>query len=113
MRVAFQELLKTANHRHATARFPGEFALWLLFLVLAGMPAFGHNAGVSSSEISVNGRVVAIEINALARDYEKAAGVRISEAGSGAGNAVALAVLTPAVLSYVRRHAEGVLDDVP
>ena len=62
MRGAFQEPLKTGNHRHATARFPGEFALWLLLLVLAGMPAYGHNAGVSSSEISVNGRVVAIEI---------------------------------------------------
>src|SRR4051812_2044787 len=112
MRGAFQEPLKTGNHRHATARFPGEFALWLLLLVLAGMPAYGHNAGVSSSEISVKGRVVAIEINALARDYEKAAGVRIS-AGSGSVNAVALAVMTPAVLSYVRSHAEVLSDDVP
>ena len=113
MRGAFQEPLKTAKHRHATARFPGEFALWLLLFVLAGMPAYGHNAGVSSSEISVNGRVVTIEINALARDYEKAAGVRISEAGSGSVNAVALAVMTPAVLSYVRSHAEVLSDDVP
>jgi hypothetical protein len=40
------------------------------------MPAYAHDAGVSSSEISVNGRVVAVEINALARDFEKAAGVR-------------------------------------
>src|SRR6202045_5489438 len=113
MRVAFQEPLKTGNHRHAAARFPGEFALWLLLLVLAGIPAYAHIAGVSSSEISVNGRVVTIEINALARDYEKAAGVRISEAGSGLVNAVALAVMTPAVLSYVRSHAEVLSDDGP
>src|ERR1700722_13195886 len=113
MRGAFQEPLKTAKHRHPTTRFPGKFALWLLLLGLAGMPAYAHNAGVSSSEISVNGRVVAIEINALARDYEKAAGVRISEAGSGSVNAVALAVMTPAVLSYVRSHAEVLSDDVP
>jgi hydrogenase/urease accessory protein HupE len=113
MRGAFPEPLKTANHRHPTTRFPGKFALWLLLLGLAGMPAYAHTAGVSSSEISVNGRVVAIEINALARDYEKAAGVRISEAGSGAVNAVALAVMTPAVLSYVRSHAEVLSDDVP
>src|SRR3984957_19796482 len=113
MRGAFQEPLKTANRRHPTTRFPGKFALWLLLLGLAGIPAYAHTAGVSSSEISVDGRVVGIEIDALAGDYEEAAGVRISEAGSGAVNAVALAVMTPAMLSYVRRHAEGVLDDVP
>jgi hydrogenase/urease accessory protein HupE len=113
MRGAFQEALKTANHRHPTIRFPGKFALWLLLLVLAGIPAYAHIAGVSSSEISVNGRVVTIEINALARDYEKAAGVRISEEGSGPVNAVALAVMTPAVLSYVRSHAEVLSDDGP
>ena len=113
MRGAFQEPLKTANHRHPIVRFSSKFALWLLLLVLAGIPAYAHVAGVSSSEISVNGRVVAIEINALARDYEKAAGVRISEAGSGSVNAVALAVMTPAVLSYVRSHAEVLSDDVP
>ena len=113
MRGAFQEPLKTANHRHPTIRVPGKFALWLLLLVLAGIPAYAHVAGVSSSEISVNGRVVTIEINALARDYEKAAGVRISEAGSGLVNAVALAVMTPAVLSYVRSHAEVLSDDGP
>ena len=113
MRGAFHEPLKTANHRHPTTRFPSGFALWLLLLVLDGMPAYAHNAGVSSSEISVNGRVVAIEINALARDYEKAANVRISEAGPGSVNAVALAVMAPAVLSYARSHAEVLSDDVP
>ena len=74
--------------------------------------AYAHNAGVSSSEISVNGRVVAIEINALARDYEKAANVRISEAGLGSVNAVALAVMAPAVLGYARSHAEVLSGDV-
>lgn len=113
MRGALHEPLKTANHQHPTTRFPCEFALWLLLLVLDGMPAYAHNAGVSSSEISVKGRVVAIEINALARDFEKAANVRISEAGPGSVNAVALAVMAPAVLSYARSHAEVLSDDVP
>jgi len=113
MRGAFQEPLKTANHRRPIVRFSSKFALWLLLLVLAGIPAYAHVAGVSSSEISVNGRVVTIEINALGRDYEKAASVRISEAGSGLVNAVALAVMTPAVLSYVRSHAEVLSDDGP
>src|SRR5215831_13681598 len=102
MRGAFREPPKTADHRHRITKSSGEFVL----LVLAGMPAYAHDAGVSSSEISVNGRVVAVEINALARDYEKAAGARISEAGSGSVNAVALAVMTPALLSYVRSHAQ-------
>jgi hydrogenase/urease accessory protein HupE len=113
MRGAFREPLNTVDHRHRTTRFPGEFGLRLLLLVLAGMPAYAHDAGVSSSEISVNGRVVAVEINALARDFEKAAAVRISEAGSGSVNAVALAVMTPAVLGYVRSHVEVLSDDVP
>jgi hydrogenase/urease accessory protein HupE len=113
MRGAFHEPLKTANRRHSATRFSSEFALWLLLFVLDWMPAYAHNAGVSSSEISVNGRVVAIEINALARDYEKAASVRISEAGPGSVNAVALAVVAPAVLSYARSHAEVLSDDVP
>src|SRR5215831_5287551 len=113
MRGAFREPPKTADHRHRITKSSGEFVLRLLLLVLAGMPAYAHDAGVSSSEISVNGRVVAVEINALARDYEKAAGVRISEAGSGSVNAVALAVMAPAVLGYVRSHAEVLSDDVP
>jgi hydrogenase/urease accessory protein HupE len=109
MRGASPEPLRTDDYRHRSTRLPGEFALWLLLLVL---PAYSHDAGVSSSEISVNGRVVAIEINALARDYEKAAGVRISEKGSGSVNAVALAVMAPALLNYVRSHAQVLADDV-
>ena len=112
MRDAF-EPLKIASRQQPTSGLQGEFALWFLLLVLAGMPAYAHDAGVSSSEISVNGRVVAIEINALARDYEKATNVRISEARSGSVNAVALAVMAPAVLGYVRSHAEVLSDDVP
>ena len=112
MRDAFQPL-KTPSRQQPTSGLQGEFVLWFLLLVLAGMPAYAHDAGVSSSEISVNGRVVAIEINALARDYEKATNVRISEARSGSVNAVALAVMAPAVLGYVRSHAEVLSDDVP
>jgi hydrogenase/urease accessory protein HupE len=113
MSGAFHEPAKTANRRHPATRFSAEFAFWLGLLVLAGMPAYAHNAGVSSSDISVNGRVVAIEINALGRDYEKAANVRISEAGSGIVNPVALAVMAPAVLSYARSHAEVFSDGIP
>src|SRR5215467_12490044 len=117
MRCAFTQPMKIADGRRRTTRFPGEFALWLLqfslWFVLLVLPASSHNAGVSSSEISVNGRVVAVEINALARDYEKAAGVRISEARSGSVNAVALAVMTPALLRYMRSHAQVLSDDVP
>ena len=104
---------KTCDHWYWIMRFSGEFALRALLLALAAMPACAHDAGVSSSEISVNGRVVAIEINALARDYEKAANVRISEARSGSVNAVALAVMAPALLGYVRSHVEVLSGDVP
>ena len=112
MRDAF-EPLKTPSRQQPTSGLQGNFVLGFLLLVLAGIPAYAHDAGVSSSEISVNGRVVAIEINALARDYEKATNVRISEARSGSVNAVALAVMAPAVLGYVRSHAEVLSDDVP
>jgi hydrogenase/urease accessory protein HupE len=113
MRAAFSEPLKTAGHGQRTSRFSGQFVLRFLLVLLAAVPAYAHDAGVSSSEISVNGRVVAVEINALARDYEKAAGVRISEAGSGSVNAVALAVMTPALLGYVRGHVGVFSDGVP
>ena len=112
MRDAF-EPLKTASRHQPTSGLQGESVLWFLLLVLAGMPAYAHDAGVSSSEIRVNGRVVAVEINALARDYEKATNVRISEARSGSVNAIALAVMAPAVLGYVRSQAEVLSDDVP
>ena len=43
MRDASREPQKTADYRHRTAKFRVEFALWLLLLVLAGMPAYAHN----------------------------------------------------------------------
>ena len=52
----------------------------------------------------VHGRTVEVEINALGRDYEKSAGVRITEAGSGEVNRVALAVMAPSVLTYIGDH---------
>jgi len=84
----------------------------ILLLLVTALPAYAHDAGVSSSQISVNGRVVTVEINAHARDFEKAAGVRIAETGSGSVNAVALAVMAPRVIDYARRHAEVLADDV-
>src|SRR5260370_38943420 len=71
---------------------------------IAPWEAQAHNAGVSTSRIVVHGRTVEVEINALGRDYEKSAGVRITEAGSGEVNRVALAVMGPSVLAYIGDH---------
>jgi hydrogenase/urease accessory protein HupE len=86
-------------------KMPGALILaGLAFAALAAVPAQAHNAGVSTSRITINDRSVSVEINALGRDYEKAAGVRFLEAGSGVVNPVALAVMAPAVLTYVGDH---------
>ncbi len=110
MSAVFGEPPKTAS-RNRIIGIPGKFRSWLLLFVLAGQPAYAHDTGVSSSQISVDGRVVTVEINAHARDYEKAAGVRIAETASGSVNAVALAVMAPKVLEYVRSHAEVLADN--
>lgn len=112
MRAVLREPPPAMGNRHRTTGFRRKFRSWLLLFVLAGQPAHAHDAGVSSSLISVNGRVVMVEINAHARDYEKAAGVRIAETGSGSVNAVALAVMAPTLLDYVRGHVEVLSGDV-
>ncbi len=71
--------------------------------MLAACQAYAHTAGVSTSRIAVHGRTVELEINALGRDYEKAAGVRIAER-TGEVNPVALAAMAPAILGYVGNH---------
>jgi hypothetical protein len=71
--------------------------------LLAAWQAHAHTAGVSTSRIGVHGRTIELEINALGRDYQKAAGVRIAEA-SGEVNPVALSVMAPAILGYVTEH---------
>lgn len=76
----------------------------VIFAALAVRPAQAHVAGVSTSRIVIRGRTVDIEINALGRDYEKAAGVRITEAASGIVNPVALAVMALPVLTYLGDH---------
>ena len=76
----------------------------LAFTALAALPAQAHNAGVSTSRLAIRDRTVNVEINALGLDYEKAAGVRLIETGSGVVNAVALAVMAPSILSYVDDH---------
>jgi hypothetical protein len=63
--------------------------------------AHAHNAGVSTSRIEIRGRAIDVEINALARDYEIATGVRIADKGSGEVNPVALAVMAPVIVNYV------------
>ena len=75
----------------------------LALAALAVLPAQAHNAGVSTSRLTISERSVSVEINALGLDYEKAAGVRLIEAGSGVVNAVALAVMAPSVLTLCRR----------
>ena len=82
---------------------------WLLpaclAVALAGATAaLAHKAGVSTSRITLHGRTVDVEINALGLDFEKAAGVRIVDEKSGTVNAVALAVTAPSVLAYVAEH---------
>src|SRR6202051_3661740 len=72
--------------------------------ILAMSPAQAHNAGVSTSRVAIHGRTVDVEINALGRDYEMAAGVRIADKGSGEINPVALAVMAPSILGYVGAH---------
>jgi hypothetical protein len=67
--------------------------------ILAMSPAQAHNAGVSTSRVAIHGRTIDVEINALGRDYETAAGVRVADKGSGEVNPVALAVMTPSILS--------------
>jgi hydrogenase/urease accessory protein HupE len=82
-------------------------ALILAALALTAVdvsPVQAHNAGVSTSRLTISERTVSIEVNALGLDYEKAAGVRLIEAGSGVVNAVALAVMAPSVLSYAGDH---------
>ncbi len=112
MRSVFGEPPKARFDRHRTVGFlRNKYLSWLFLFALPGQPAHAHDAGISSSLISVNGRVVSVEINAHARDYEKAAGVRIAETASGSVNAVALAVMAPRVLEYSRSHAEVLADD--
>ena len=111
MRAVFGEPPK-AGSRNRIIGIPGKFRSWLLLFVFAGQPAYAHDAGVSSAEISINGRVVTVEINAHARDYEKATGLKIAETGSGSVNAVALAVMAPKVIDYTRSHAEVLAGDV-
>ena len=79
--------------------------------VIVVSPALAHNAGVSTSRIVVAGRTIEAEINALARDYEQAAGVRIADKGSGEVNPVALSVMAPAILSYVGGHVAVLASD--
>jgi hydrogenase/urease accessory protein HupE len=79
---------------------------------LAGLVAIGvmspvgaHKTGVSTSRIELDGRRVAVEVNGLGRDFERAAGVRIAEQRSGDVNPVALALNGSKLTRYVVEHA--------
>jgi hydrogenase/urease accessory protein HupE len=87
---------------HALSR--GFVVTGIALAILATSPAHAHNAGVSTSRVAIHGRTIDVEINALGRDYETAAGVRIADKGSGEVNPVALAVMAPSILRYVDGH---------
>ena len=80
---------------HSTKRALHTFLLaaFVATLAAAAGSVHAHNAGVSSARIVVEGRTVEVEINALGRDFEQAAGVRIAEK-SGEINPVALSLMT-------------------
>ena len=79
----------------------------LAVLVAIGVTsvASAHKAGVSTARIDLDGRRVAVEINGLGRDFEKATGVRIAERRSGDVNPVALAINGSKLTGYVIAHA--------
>jgi hydrogenase/urease accessory protein HupE len=80
------------------------FAAAVFAVATASGAAHAHNAGVSSSRIVVGGHTVDVEINALGRDFEQAAAVRIVDKATGEINPVALALMAPAIRSYVDEH---------
>jgi hydrogenase/urease accessory protein HupE len=91
--------MAAATMSRAGHRAPAAAALIAL---LSAHAAAAHNAGVSTSRVAIRDRAVEVEINANAVDYEKAAGARIVGTGSGSVNPVALAVMAPRILKYVR-----------
>ena len=79
------------------------FVAFAVCLATASGIAQAHNAGVSSARIVVDDRTVEVEINALGRDFEQAAGVRIADK-LGEINPVALSLMAPTISSYVGEH---------
>lgn len=65
------------------ALFRGFVVAGMVVAILAMSPVQAHNAGVSTSRIAIRERTVDVEINALGRDYETAAGVRIADKDRG------------------------------
>src|ERR1700730_18949538 len=61
------------------ALFRGFVVAGMAVAILAMSPAQAHNAGVSTSRVAIHGRTIDVEINALGRDYETAAGGRIAD----------------------------------
>jgi hydrogenase/urease accessory protein HupE len=90
---------------HSTKRALHTFLLaaFVATLAAAAGSVHAHNAGVSSARIVVEGRTVEVEINALGRDFEQAAGVRIADK-SGEINPVALSLMASTIGSYVGEH---------
>jgi hypothetical protein len=92
----------------ALMSFMGQHTLLVLvgvtFTALSTCSAEAHNTGMSTSRLVIHGRTLEVEINALGRDYERAAGVRLTEAASGVVNPVALSVMAPSLLAYIGDH---------
>ena len=81
--------------------------------VFAVWPAYAHNAGVSTSRIVVRGRTVELEINALGARLRKGGRTfASSRQHRGRSTPVALAVMAPAILSYVGDHVAVLAGDV-
>jgi len=80
----------------------------MTFTALSTCPTQTHNTGVSTSRIVIHGRTVGVEINALGRDYEQAAGV--PDVASGVVNLMALSVMAPPLLTYVGDHVAVLAD---
>ena len=92
--------------RGATTRVSRALGCFAVAACFAASSSFAHahNAGVSSARIVVEGRTVNVESNALGRDFEQAAGVRIADKSTGEVNPVALALMAPAIHGYVSEH---------
>ena len=89
---------------------------WLVLAERGGrrhrrLPAQAHNAGISTSRIVIRGRTVDAEINALGARLRKGGRRPHRRDSVGRVNAVALAVMAPALLGYVGDHVAVLAGD--
>ncbi len=80
----------------------GLLLLFALTLPLGASQA--HDAGISTSRITVEGREIQAQVNALARDYDKALEIQLSDGPTGEVNPLALSLFAEDIEAYVARH---------